>query len=209
MFPGCGNFARRVFSLRYNRGMSDRHYRHVRRALLKALYQQYREDPLEMVEPERLLPAVSGDRRDLMFNMHYLADRGLVEMMLGYRPPLFSGARITANGIDLVENRIVFDAKYPPLPDQCEAERADLPLLLAQLADEAEFCAVDGEVRRALLRDVAYLQDEAARPAARWRAGVMMAVLEGISGMLPETGDGAALPSLEAAGRRIRGILEV
>ena len=209
MFPGCGNFAHRVFGLRYNRGMSDRHYRHIRRALLKALYQQYREDPLEMVEPERLLPTVAGDRRDLMFNMHYLADRGLVEMMLGYRPPLFSGARITANGIDLVENRIVFDAKYPPLPDQCEAERADLPLLLAQLADEAEFCAVDGEVRRALLRDVAYLQDEAARPAARWRAGVMLAVLDGISGMLPEPGDGEALPSLEAVGRRIRGILEV
>lgn len=162
-----------------------------------------------MVEPERLLPTVAGDRRDLMFNMHYLADRGLVEMMLGYRPPLFSGARITANGIDLVENRTLFDAKYPPLPDRCEAERADLPLLLAQLADEAEFCAVDGEIRRALLRDVAYLQDEAARPAARWRAGVMLAVLHGISGMLPEAGNGGELPSLETVSRRIRGILEI
>ncbi|HRZ16708.1 MAG TPA: hypothetical protein P5141_04015, partial [Candidatus Hydrogenedentes bacterium] len=114
---------RRLFGLRYNPDMSDRHYRHIRRTLLKALYEQYREDPLEMVEPERLLPKVDGDRRSLMFNMHYLSDRGLVEMMLGYRPPLFSGARITADGIDLVENRTLFDAKYPPLPDQCEAER--------------------------------------------------------------------------------------
>ncbi|HRZ17398.1 MAG TPA: hypothetical protein P5141_07525 [Candidatus Hydrogenedentes bacterium] len=93
--------------------------------------------------------------------------------------------------------------------EACEAERADLPLLLAQLADEAEFCAVDGEARRTLLRDVAYLQDEAARPAARWRAGVMLAVLDGISGMLPQTGDGTALPSLEAVDRRLRGLLEV
>lgn len=135
-----------------------------------------------MAGPEPLMPCAGDDRSTLVFNMHYLADRGLVELMMGYQPPLFSGARITADGIDLVENRFQFDLRFPPAPEDPDSAAAELPALMARLAEEVEFCPVDGEARRALLRDAAWLQDEAARPAARRRLGLVLSVLDSMAG---------------------------
>src|SRR5262249_51218637 len=96
--------------------------------------------------------------------------------------PWFAAVRITAKGIDLVENRFEFNLQYPPAPGDIEATFAGVPSLMERLVQEADFAPLDGEERKCLLRDVMYLRDELARPAARWRAAVIDTMLSWIEG---------------------------
>jgi hypothetical protein len=157
--------------------MESPHPKHVRRLLLERLYERYMNDPLDMVGPVDLMEDGLVTRENLVPNIHYLHDRGLVELMLGFSPPLFDGARITAEGIDLVENLSEFGLRFPDAISEEEARAAEIPLLIERLVEEADLCALDGEARRALLRDIYYLREELARPFDRWRAEVILTVL--------------------------------
>ncbi len=175
--------------------MDTPHPKHVRRLLLERLYERYMRDPLGSLTPSELLDNAIVVRENLIPNIHYLHDRGLVELMMGFSAPLFDGARITANGIDLVENTTEFGLRFPRQLDDEEALSAELPILMERLVEEAELSALDGEARRALLRDIQYLRDELARPLHRWRAAVIGAVLEWIDGHFASGED--CLPSFE------------
>ena len=162
--------------------MNPRHPKTVRRQILTLLYNRYLDNPLEMLTPGDIMADGLIEKGDLIPNIHYLSDRGLVELMTGYNPPLFAAARITADGIDLVEDRFHFNLRFPPQLGQEEETHAELPRLIEQLFDEAEFAPLDGEARKALLRDVEFLRDEVARPVPRWRRPVIETVLEWIAG---------------------------
>jgi hypothetical protein len=177
---------------RIGRHRMSQHAKSIRRRILLILYDQYLENPLNMPTPQDVLEHGTVPRADLMANMHYLSDRGLVELMMGYNPPLFAAARITADGIDLVENPLQFDLWFPETLSGPEQAVAEAPELMERLVAEADFAPLDGEKRRCLLRDVQYLRDELARPAERWRIGVIETVLtwleaydEQQTGMLP------------------------
>lgn len=150
----------------------------VRRRILTILYDHYLKDPLEMLTPEDVLEDGTVPREDLLANIHYLGDKGLVELMIGYNPPWFAAARITANGIDLVENRYEFNLRFPPQPGELESALADVPVLMEQLLQEAEFAPLDGDERRCLLRDILFVRDELSRPETRWRTHVIDTVLK-------------------------------
>jgi len=167
----------------------------VRRVLLERLYERYMHDPLDMIVPADLLEDGIISRENLIPNIHYLHDRGLVELMLGFSPPLFDGARITADGIDLVENASEFGLRFPGALSENEAASAGVPVLMERIVEEADLCALDGEARRALLRDIQYLRDEIARPVHRWRPNVIIAVLGWIEAHFSDTGE--RLPSYE------------
>ncbi|HPJ99114.1 MAG TPA: hypothetical protein PKW60_06480 [Candidatus Hydrogenedentes bacterium] len=152
-------------------------------------------DPLGSLTPSELLDNTTVDRENLIPNIHYLHDRGLVELMMGFSAPMFDGARITANGIDLVENTAEFGLRFPRQLDDEEALSAEVPILMERLVEEAELSALDGEARRALLRDIQYLRDELARPLHRWRLPVIAAVLDWIDGHF--TSSDECLPSFE------------
>lgn len=176
--------------------LPQRHPKQVRRRLMNILYARYQQDPLEMLAPEDFFGPEGVLKEELIANIHYLADRKLVELMIGYNPPLFAAARITAAGIDLVENRFLFNLRFPPEPGHLEEAFAEVPLLVERLAEEAEFAALDGEARMALLRDVQFLRDEVARPVHRWRRPVIHAVLGWIREAVEAPAD--ELPTLEA-----------
>ncbi len=175
--------------------MEHIHPKTVRRRLLLFLYERYFLDPLEMLPPDELFEAQATSRRTVLPNVYYLHDRGYVELLTSYEPPLFAGARITAAGIDLVEDRYQFNLIFPPEPGAVEQEAADVPILMEKLVEEAEFSALDGEQRKCLLRDVQYLRDEVARPAERWRREVVEQVLDWIEGHFRREEE--SLPSLE------------
>lgn len=130
-----------------------------------------------MVGPADLMEDGLITRENLIPNIHYLHDRGLVELMLGFNPPLFDGARITAEGIDLVENASEFGLRFPDAVSNDEALASGIPILMERLVEEADLCALDGEDRWALLRDIQYLREELARPFHRWRPEVIITVL--------------------------------
>jgi len=162
--------------------MGTVHPKSVRRRVLTILYEHYIKDPLEMLTPEDLLEDGTIARGDLLSNAFYLHDRNLIELMMGYNPPMFAAAHITANGIDLVENRFLFNLQFPPEPGEEEVAMAEVPHLLERLVQEADFSALDGEKRRCLLRDVQYLRDELLRPVERWRKPVARTVIGWIEG---------------------------
>ena len=180
--------------------MDAAHYKSIRRQILLELYNRFLRDPLEAAEPEAFLDA-GMEKHALAVNAHYLADRGLAELIMGYHPPLFSTLRITHRGVDLVENRYRLDLEFPPLPDAVEAANADIPVLVERLADEAEYVPLDGDHRQALLRDAAWLRGEAARPAARWRGAMMLALLDAMDRAVE--GCDPALPSLPRLRERV------
>jgi len=174
--------------------MSALHAKRVRREILTILYDHYMADPMAMLTPADLLAKGTLCRDDLAANVHYLRDRGLAELMLGFNPILFDAARITADGIDLVENRFEFNLRFPEALGEAEQATASIPVLMERLVAEADCAAIDGERRRCLLRDVQYLRDELARPVERWRDEVVPAVLDWMAAAVAEVED--ALPSL-------------
>lgn len=172
----------------------------MRRRILLLLYEHYMRDPLEMLAPDVFMDEGQIARQDLVPNIHYLADRDLVELMLGYNPPLFASARIRPGGIDLVENRYEFNLLFPPEPGAEEEALADIPRLLEELMVQAELSPLDGEARKALLRDVDFLRGEVSRPAYRWRRDVIDTVLGWVETPFPDAGEVLpALPDLRRA----------
>lgn len=174
----------------------------LRRRILLYLYECYRANPVEMLGPEVVLDALGVDKADLLFNMHYLHDHGLVEMLMGYQPPLFSAVRLTGRGVDVVESRFELNQRFPEAPGDGGDPLGDLPALLERLLEEAE-CAppLDGDDRRTLLRDVHFLREEIARPVERWRPAVLRAALD----WMAEGPGGPHLPALDAVRERLRG----
>ncbi|MCC6490303.1 MAG: hypothetical protein IT364_22660 [Candidatus Hydrogenedentes bacterium] len=170
------------------------------------LYEHYIKDPLEMLTPEDVLADESVLREDLLANIHYLNDRGLVELMIGYNPPMFAAVRITADGIDLVEDRYMFNLRFPPEMGELEETSAGLPLLMERLVSEGDFSSLDGEKRMCLLRDLQFLRDELARPAHRWRVDVMETILMWVDGHFRGTGE--TLPSLQPFREALRAARE-
>ena len=174
----------------------------VRRRMLLILYERYLKDPLDMLSPDVLMEDGTITREDLVPNAYYLNDRGLVELMIGYNPPMFAAARITANGIDLVENQYEFNLRFPGDLQEMEQTLSELPLLVERLVEEADLSPLDGEARKSLLRDVQYLRDEFARPVHRWRHEVIDAVLGWMAEPFENVDE--VLPSLT----RIRRVLD-
>jgi hypothetical protein len=160
--------------------MKPQHTKTVRRRLLLLFYERYLTDPLDMLGPEEVVQQTNIPREQLQPNIFYLYERGLVDLMTTYNPPNFSGVRISADGIDLVEDYYEFNRRYPPVPGEYEDRLAEVPVLVERLVDEAEYIALDGERRKCLLRDVQYLRDELVRPAERWRVEVIHTVLDWI-----------------------------
>ncbi len=191
----------------YNRPMKHRHPKSIRRRLLLLLYEHYLGDPLDMLTPEQLHEEGCVTREELQPNIFYLSDRGLVELMTDYKPPMFSGARITADGIDLVENLFEFNLRFPPELGEYEDSLADVPVLMERLVEEAELSALDGERRRSLLRDVQYLRDELVRPPERWRGEVIHTVTDWIEGYFRDAEEG--LPSLIPLKKALEGQLRL
>ncbi len=166
----------------------------MRRIILRALYDRYLESPLDMLTPDDLADATEFDVKTLLSSVHYLHERGFVELMAGYNPRTFAAVRITTDGVDLVENPYEFDLRFPY---ENAADRAVLgiPQLLERLSAEANRVPLDGWRRQTLVRDVQYLRDELLRPAGHWRGEVLRTVIGWIAACFDEPY--AALPSLK------------
>ena len=160
-----------------------------------------------MLTPEELLADGTVNRDDLMPNVHYLHDRGLVELMTAYAPPMFAGVRLKADGVDLVENRFEFNRRFPPSLGEMEEEFDQIPVLLENLIEQADLTQLDGENRQRLQRDVDYLRDEVARPVERWRPEVIQAVLGWIAGYFDELDILEELPSFAPLREALGGVI--
>lgn len=180
--------------------MNHTDHKAVRRAILETLYTAYLADPLRMVEPEALFAQPPITRENIIPNIHYLYDRKLVEMMMGYTPPMFSAVRITTAGIDLVEDRYTFNLQFPAAPGAAGEAESAIPYLVEQLVAQGDLTPLDGWTRKQLLGDIQFLRTEVAQHRRHWRPEVINAVLDWIALRHHESDGGLpALPPLQAA----------
>ncbi len=168
----------------------------VRRLILEILYDSYQKDPLHMLSPYDLAEHGTIVLGDLTPNCHYLHDRSLIELMMGYNPPMFDAARIAPSGIELYENILEFDKQFPRDPSQGRLRAPNVIPLMTQVAREAEVCSLEGVRREWLLRDLSHLRDELRQPEDEWRADAIMRDIKWLEGIFDED-EGKELPSLE------------
>lgn len=182
------------------------HPKAVRRFILQKLYAAYMADPLEMLGPEDFLRGGEIGRHALAVAIHYLRDDALVEVMLGYQPPLFTSARLTPRGIDVVENPFEFDRRFPPQEMLGGQEPPGVGQWLYQLQAEADLCNLPRPARATLLRDMKHLAAELAQPYEQWRHEVIRALLAWIEQTArPEA---EALPALAGLRELLQPLLE-
>jgi hypothetical protein len=169
----------------------------ARRLILTVLYESYQRDPMFMMTPSDMADASALLMDDLAPNCHYLHERDLIELIMGYNPPLFAAARIAPEGIDLYEDRTRFERFFSRGPGARSEDTLALIPLLMSLAQEAESARLDGLRREWLLRDVTHLRDLVRGPEKEWDADAIVTALGWLKGF---TQDGVAMPSLDKIG---------
>ena len=92
--------------------MSSKNPRLIRRIVMEQLYASFLEDPMQMLTPTDITDTGKVTITELIPCAHYLADRNLIELMVGYNPPLFAATRIAPEGIDLIEDPLEFDRLF-------------------------------------------------------------------------------------------------
>ena len=163
---------------------------------MEILYESYQKDPLNMLSPYDIADYGTVVLEELTPNCHYLHDRSLIELMMGYNPPMFDAARIAPQGIELYENILEFDKVFPRDPSEGRLRAPNVIPLMIQVAREAEASSLDGVRREWLLRDLSHLREELRRPEDEWRAETILRDLKWLEGIM-DTNEGEELPSLE------------
>jgi len=177
----------------YNSHMAVRNPKELRGRILTVLYNTFQRDPMVMMTPSDIADAGSLKMDELAANAHYLHDRSLIELMMGYNPGFFAAARISPEGIDLYEDRKRFTGMFGAAAiDEKDPSAEVIPLMLA-LAREAESAALDGLRREWFLADVSRLRELLRRPYEHWEEEQIKNAVQWLAG---QAGSEIALPSL-------------
>lgn len=177
----------------YTARMTTNSPRLVRRIIMELLYERFLEDPMQMMTPTDITDTGKVTTKELIPCAHYLHDRNLIELMIGYNPPLFAATRIAPEGIDLVEDPHELDKMFPRGLSAENTTVTDLIKIVLQVMDEAESADLEGKRREWLLNDVDALRSELVEPEPLWRADVILSRLQWLDGFFD---DDETLPSL-------------
>jgi hypothetical protein len=86
----------------------------IRRRILEALYEHYRRDPYGSMPLPELRSALHREEEEFTWNFAYLLDKGLIRKIDGFDGAgYYEHAKITVEGIDLVENTGEFERLFP------------------------------------------------------------------------------------------------
>lgn len=156
---------------------------------MSILYDSYQHDPMQMLTPQDIAEVGTVVLEDLPANCHYLHDQSLIELLVGYNPPMFAAARIAPKGIDLYENDIEFDKAFPLEATEDDLRAPNVIPLMMQLAQEIEASSLDGIRLEWLLRDVSHLREELRRPEYDWRAEPILNDLRWVEALIEQDGE--------------------
>ena len=97
-----------------------------RRTILLALYEAFEKTPQSVLTPRDIVDATGIARDELGALVCYLEERGYVECMRRFgEGTLFGGVRISADGIDVVEDPLKLDLLFPETPRDQDDRSAD------------------------------------------------------------------------------------
>lgn len=87
--------------------------RNIRRRILLTLYDTYQTHPHSMLSPREVMDAAEVTYDGLLQNIFYLEERGFVECLKGFGTTLFGAAKLTAEGVDIVEDLKTLNELFP------------------------------------------------------------------------------------------------
>jgi hypothetical protein len=85
----------------------------IRRKILEMLFSRFKEHPYHRITPAEFKESLGINTNELNYNMIYLEGKGFVELQKPLEGNVFVGARITSQGIDLVEDEYRFNITFP------------------------------------------------------------------------------------------------
>jgi len=111
--------------------------RAVRRRMLLAFYEAYQTHPHLMLSPKEVMETADVTHDELLRNIFYLEEHGLVECLKGFGTALFGAAKLTANGVDVVEDEQKLSELFPVDEDGPAPPRDELSELLERISIDA------------------------------------------------------------------------
>jgi len=168
----------------------------IRREILGVLYETFLEDPLLMLSPTDITERSTVTVKELVSNAYYLHDLHLIELMVGYTPPLFAATRILPKGIELFEDRDQMEKMFPIGPQVPAGDITELVKLILKLGEEADNAALDGTQKNWLLKDVNRLRSLLNAPEKDWEEDAIISTLHWLDGFFMDQ-ENVPLPSLE------------
>lgn len=143
----------------------------IRRRILEMAYEKFQEHPYYRITPAEFKDQLSIGLRELNYNIVYLEEKGYLELQKPLEGSLFVGARITPQGVDLVEDSYLLDTLFP-IPDDSTPTQLNVFKefdLLAQQLTTAPF-EPTSDTRELALEELRTIQHEVKRVAPSYRA---------------------------------------
>ena len=90
------------------------HFR-LRSCILLTLYEMFKKYPYAQIEPGQIMEVCRSEVRELNWNLVYLEKCGYLELGRSFESPPFVACSVglTAQGIDLIENKDEFGLRFP------------------------------------------------------------------------------------------------
>lgn len=180
--------------------MSVTENRAVRRKILLALYEAYQTHPHLMLSPREVMDATGVTYDELPRNIFYLEERGLVECLKGFGTVLFGAAKLTARGVDVVEDDQALNELFPVNGATVLSPTDELSELFERIRIAARMAPLGQEEIETLTDELEYVR----RSSSRTKTHERMTKIETVLGWIANGLDGN-----ESVLRDMRRLLEI
>jgi hypothetical protein len=160
--------------------------RAIRRRILLALYEAYQTHPHTMLSPREVMNAADVEYDGLLSNIFYLEERRFVECLKGFGTALFGAAKLTAEGVDVVENAATLNELFPSEGAAPVTPADELTELLERIRIAARMAPLGQEDVDALIDELEHV----ARSLSRKRTPNRMNKIETFLGWISAGFDG-------------------
>ncbi|MBE0432618.1 hypothetical protein IBX73_04025 [candidate division WOR-3 bacterium] len=134
----------------------------IRRKILELLYENRVEHPYNRMTPGEFKEAMTIGLKELHFNIIYLEEKGYVELQKPLEGTIFVTARITAKGVDIVENEYDLNVFFPE-GSSAVPSSLDLRARFDNLLDAAKtLTGLSAEPKELLIEELIRIRDELA-----------------------------------------------
>ena len=157
--------------------MSVAENRAVRRKILIALYEVYQIHPQAMLSPREVMDAADVTHDGLARNIFYLEEHGLVECLKRFGTRPFGAAKLTAKGVDIVEDENKLNELVPINGDATEGPTDELAELFERIRTDARNAPLGQEDIDSLIDELEFVQKSLARAQTDERAEKIQTVL--------------------------------
>jgi DNA-binding MarR family transcriptional regulator len=154
--------------------------------MLLVLYDAYQTHPHLMLSPKEVMDAAGVTHDELVRNIFYLEEHGLVECLKGFGTALFGAAKLTAQGVDVVEDEEKLNELFPVEGEVPSRPADELSELFERIRIDARIAPLGQEDIDTLIDELEFIR----RSLERTRTPERMRKIETLFGWITASFDG-------------------